>query len=139
MSTTPNELDFEVDFDIDDTDPHNLFTSPDKKHQTKASSGANGAPIEPTEDIRGRAKDRESRQSAEESREAALRQELENVRKINEVLEGVYSSLEKAKNNMEVIDCHAACDTVPYLIGDSRQSPEPSPMHPPFYNPGPAS
>lgn len=112
MSTTPKELDFEVDFDIDDTDPHNLFTSPDKKLQKKISSGANGTPVEPADDARGRANDRESRQSAEESREAALRQELENVRRINEVLEGVYSSLEKAKNNMEVIDHHPTCHTV---------------------------
>jgi len=97
MSITPKDTDFD-DFDIDDIDPHNLFTSPDK---SKAPSGANGTPIEPTQVTRGRAK--ESRLSAEESREAALRQELENVRKINEVLEGVYSSLEKAKNNMEVI------------------------------------
>jgi len=64
--------------------------------------GTNGIPIEPLEDNRGRMQ--ESRLSIEESREAALRQELENVRKMNEVLEGVYSSLEKAKNNMEVID-----------------------------------
>jgi hypothetical protein len=95
MSNAANNDDFEVDFDIDDTDPHNLFTSPDKKHQKKVSSGANGTPLEHSEDSRGRLKE-------SESREAALQQELDNVRKINEVLESVHSSLEKAKNNMEV-------------------------------------
>lgn len=43
-----------------------------------------------------------SRFSTDEAREAALRQELENIRNINEVVEGVVESLEKAKTNMEV-------------------------------------
>jgi len=120
MTTAPSDLDFEVDFDIDDTDPHNLFTSPDKKHAKKPSSGANGAPIEPLEDIRGRAKDRESRQTEEEGREAALRQELENIRKINEVLEGVHSSLEKAKNNMEVMLLYQQCKYFHQLTSSCR-------------------
>ena len=116
MSTAPNDLDFEVDFDIDDTDPHNLFTSPDKKH-----AKANSAPVVPLDDIRGRAKDRESRQTAEEEREAALRQELENIRKINEVLEGVHSSLEKAKNNMEVMPIFRALQYFHWLTPFYRQ------------------
>jgi len=44
----------------------------------------------------------ESRFTTEEAREASLKQELENVRKINQVIEGVVESLEKAKSNMEV-------------------------------------
>lgn len=100
MSTTLKDIDFD-DFDIDDSDSHNLFASPDARTRSKAPMGANGTPIEPVEVNRVRMQ--ESQLSAEESREAALRQELENVRKVNEVLEGVYSSLEKAKNNMEVI------------------------------------
>ncbi|KAF2665804.1 hypothetical protein BT63DRAFT_428751 [Microthyrium microscopicum] len=38
-----------------------------------------------------------------EAREAALRQELENIRKINQVVEGVVDSLDKAKSNMETV------------------------------------
>lgn len=37
-----------------------------------------------------------------ESRDAALRQELANVRKVNETIEGVIESLDKAKTNMTV-------------------------------------
>lgn len=44
----------------------------------------------------------ESRYDAEETRDTQLRQELENIRKINTVIEGVVESLEKAKTNMEV-------------------------------------
>lgn len=39
---------------------------------------------------------------AEEIREAALRRELEGVRNINEVIEGVIGTLERAKGNMGV-------------------------------------
>lgn len=38
----------------------------------------------------------------EEVREAALRRELAGIRSINEVIEGVVESLERAKGNMEV-------------------------------------
>jgi hypothetical protein len=44
----------------------------------------------------------ESRFTTEEAREAALRQELENIKRINQVVEGVVESLEKAKANMDV-------------------------------------
>ncbi len=43
-----------------------------------------------------------SRFDADESREAALLRELEGVRKINEVIEGVIGTLERAKGNMGV-------------------------------------
>ena len=39
---------------------------------------------------------------AEEVREAALKRELEGVRNINEVIEGVIGTLERAKGNMGV-------------------------------------
>lgn len=38
----------------------------------------------------------------EEAREAALRNELHAVRNINEVIEGLLSSIDRAKGNMEV-------------------------------------
>ena len=43
-----------------------------------------------------------TRFDTDESREAALRKELEGVRKINEVIEGVIGTLERAKGNMGV-------------------------------------
>jgi len=39
---------------------------------------------------------------ADKSREEALRQELASVKKVNEAIEGVLQSLEKAKANMKV-------------------------------------
>jgi len=39
----------------------------------------------------------------EESREAALKQELESIRKINTIIEGVVESLEKAKENVGTV------------------------------------
>lgn len=42
---------------------------------------------------------------AQEAREAALRRELEGVRNINQVIEGVIGTLERAKGNMGVCHC----------------------------------
>lgn len=44
----------------------------------------------------------ESKYDAEQTREENLQRELEGVRSINEVIEGVISSLECAKGNMDV-------------------------------------
>lgn len=53
----------------------------------------------------------QSRYDAEHAREEALRRELEGVRSINEVIEGVVSSLERAKGNMDVsIACNQPCN-----------------------------
>lgn len=43
----------------------------------------------------------DSRYENDEAREASLRRELENVRNINQVMDGVVESLERAKGNME--------------------------------------
>lgn len=45
----------------------------------------------------------------EEVREAALRRELEGVRNINEVIEGVIGTLERARGNMGVRSLPALC------------------------------
>ena len=68
-----------------------LFDSPSQP-KSKISETKDGSKPRPAE----------SRFSADEAREAALKQELENVRKINQVIEGVVDSLEKAKTNMDV-------------------------------------
>lgn len=59
------------------------------------------------------------RPETSESREAALRKELESVRQINKVIEDVVTSLEKAKGNMDV-RCHSPCTItiVPWLTLD---------------------
>jgi hypothetical protein len=44
----------------------------------------------------------ESRYDAEKAREEALKRELEGVRSINVVIEGVIFSLQRAKGNMDV-------------------------------------
>ena len=45
-----------------------------------------------------------SKYSADETRNQALQRELENVRNVNKVIEDATASLEKAKNNMEVMN-----------------------------------
>lgn len=83
--------DFEK-LDLSDEDTEDLFGSSakDPKTPTKnpeaASTQRNG----------------ESKYDAEQARNAALQKELEGVRNINEVIEGVISSLETAKGNMDV-------------------------------------
>ncbi|EON64797.1 hypothetical protein W97_04030 [Coniosporium apollinis CBS 100218] len=70
-------------------------------HRKTKSRDANGAPADNTS---GASKQRpESKYTAEEAREAALRKELESVRNINKVIEDVVSSLEKAKSNMDTV------------------------------------
>jgi DASH complex subunit Duo1 len=44
-----------------------------------------------------------SRADEKEAREAALKQELESLRRINQVIEGVVESLEKAKENVKTV------------------------------------
>ncbi|EAQ84972.1 hypothetical protein CHGG_08986 [Chaetomium globosum CBS 148.51] len=60
----------------------------------------------PPNPVAGRSKtptNQNSRFDTDESREAALRKELDGVRKINEVIEGVIGTLERAKGNMGTV------------------------------------
>lgn len=76
-------------------------------------SSNHGDSFAPPRNTASRAKtptNQNSRFDVEESREAALRKELEGLRKINQVLEGVIGTMERAKNNMGVrwlTACHA--------------------------------
>ncbi|KAK5010293.1 hypothetical protein LTR28_010760 [Elasticomyces elasticus] len=86
--------------DIADSDPEDLFASPEQargKKKNKGKQNANDAV--PAASVSRTA---ESQYDAEEARESALRNELESVRSINKAIEGVVESLEKAKDNMEV-------------------------------------
>ena len=78
--------------DDDDSRNEELFTSP-------AQTPTRGSP---QPDRPKTPANQNSRFDAEEAREAALRKELEGVRHINEVIEGVIGTLEGAKGNMGV-------------------------------------
>ena len=49
-----------------------------------------------------RGRDTKKSPEAEKTREEVLRQELASVRKVNEAIEGILESLQKAKANMKV-------------------------------------
>ena len=91
--TTSNLQDLSLSDSEDNTSE--LFTSPSRRgrNKSKASTKSQDAPQQTKT---------ESKYDAEATREAALQRELEGVRNINEVLEGVLSSLEIAKGNMDV-------------------------------------
>jgi hypothetical protein len=75
------DVDVDEDFLFDSPTPSTTQNNPDVPSKPRAAG---------------------SRFSTDEAREAALKQELENIRDINKVVEGVVDSLEKAKANMEV-------------------------------------
>jgi len=87
-----------LDLSDSDTDADALFDTPAarKTKKTKdAESDAEGA-------ASGKTRTKESHYTAEEAREATLRRELESIRNVNKVIEGVIESLQKAKDNMAV-------------------------------------
>ncbi|KAH8808456.1 DASH complex subunit Duo1-domain-containing protein [Xylogone sp. PMI_703] len=77
--------------DISDSDNEDLWASPSRPSRTQKAQNRNGPAM------------RESKYDTEQAREAALQKELESVRSINEVIEGVVSSLETAKGNMATV------------------------------------
>jgi hypothetical protein len=84
---------------LSDSDSDALFDTPaarkNKKHAPQANTDAGeGAAA-------GKARAKESHYTTEEAREAALRRELESIRNVNKVIEGVVESLQKAKDNMD--------------------------------------
>lgn len=89
------------------SDDEKLFDSPIAQKSNASHSKSNGKATEPSQSQSQSQTNKPrqgvlSQEDAAEAREAALQQELENVRKINTVIEGVVESLEKAKGNMEV-------------------------------------
>lgn len=83
--------------DDDDEDTNDLWDSP----STKASKARQKKLAQQSaSQTQGRFDDTDY--SAEELREAALKRELESVRNINQVIEGVVNSLERARGNMDV-------------------------------------
>lgn len=85
----------------DEVDPSELFSSPIKPSDLPSSRPK--TPITPKTPTPSNSKDKEKEPfDAEEVRGNALRRELEGVRNINEVIEGVIGTLERAKGNMGV-------------------------------------
>lgn len=85
----------------DEVDPSELFSSPINPSDAPGRPKTPRTPKTPTP--ANASKDREKEPfDVEEVREAALRRELEGVRNINEVIEGVIGTLEKARGNMGV-------------------------------------
>jgi hypothetical protein len=85
---------------LSDSDSDALFDTPaarknkKKTQQADANAGEGAAG--------GKARAKESHYTTEEAREVALRRELESIKNVNKVIEGVVESLQKAKDNMEV-------------------------------------
>jgi len=89
------------DLSLSDSDSDALFDTPAaRKGKNKAQEA--GADTGDAAAAGGKARAKESHYTAEEAREAALRRELESVRNVNKVIEGVVESLQKARNNMDV-------------------------------------
>ncbi|KAF2828692.1 hypothetical protein CC86DRAFT_392896 [Ophiobolus disseminans] len=87
--------------ELSDSDSDALFDTPaarktKKKPQQASTDAGEGA-------AGGKARAKESHYTTEEAREVALRRELESIKNVNKVIEGVVESLQKAKDNMETV------------------------------------
>lgn len=93
---------------LSDSDSDALFDTPaarqnkKKAHDAGTDAGASVAD--------GKTRVKESHYTTEEARDAALRRELESIRNVNKVIEGVVESLQKAKDNMEVRGTRCGCN-----------------------------
>lgn len=84
----------------DSSDSEDLFASPSRP--SKQTKPADSRPADRTDAANSRSSNGVSRYNTEQNRSALLQKELESVRGINQVIEGVVSSLEYAKGNMDV-------------------------------------
>ncbi|RAL63766.1 hypothetical protein DID88_003411 [Monilinia fructigena] len=84
--------------DLSDSDNEDLFASPSKPSKSNLK-----APNKNAESSAQVLRSGGSKYDAEASREAALQRELEGVRNINELIEGVLGSLDLAKGNMDTV------------------------------------
>ena len=84
--------------DLSDAEDEDIWASQSRtssRSSTKSNSIAHNKPSHLAQH------NGESRYDTEQAREAALQKELGGVRNINEVIEGVIASLERAKGNMD--------------------------------------
>lgn len=96
--------------DLSDSDSDALFDTPAARKTKHKAQGAGADAGEGAAGAKTRVK--ESHYTTEEAREAALRRELESIRNVNKVIEGVVQSLQKAKDNMAVRACLRPCATM---------------------------
>ena len=95
---------------LSDEDTEDLWDSPSKR----GNKNVNVKPKIPHDDGSPSPEPRASNDDGktvfdrQESRETALRNELQSVRNINDVIEGLLSSLDQAKGNMDV--CYSFLD-----------------------------
>ncbi|KZF19756.1 hypothetical protein L228DRAFT_40257 [Xylona heveae TC161] len=95
-----------ADLDLSDRDHEELLASPSKPDTQARGTNTTTIPLSDKESTirqRSRQAEREPRFDTEEEHEASLRSELQSVRNINHVIEGVVDSLERAKGNMETV------------------------------------
>ena len=81
---------------LQDEDEEDLFASPENDATTPKHTSSNNASTNKPARV-------ENRHDADEARDARLQAELERVREVNKVIEGVNASLEKAKANMGTV------------------------------------
>ena len=77
----------------EDSDHDDSFTSPSNPKSSKA---------QPSDRPKTPSNQHTRYEDPEDAREAALQRELEGVRNMNELIEGVVGTLERAKGNMQV-------------------------------------
>ena len=98
LRSTAEEMDR---LQLSDDDTEDLWNSPSKRgnqklhHRAVKEESLSPEPTIPHDEG-------ETLFDRQEAREAALRSELESVRKINQVIEGLLGSLDCAKGNMDV-------------------------------------
>jgi len=103
--------------DLSDSDNEDLFASPSRTSKTTQK-----LPTKQADSNAQAPRNAESKYDTEQAREATLQRELESVRSINEVIEGVVSSLETAKGNMDVRRFHILQTNRPLLTYLHRRS-----------------
>lgn len=127
---------------LSDEDTEDLWNSPSKRgapktYKPRASDEMSAPEHQQSHDGGDTLFDRQ------EAREAALQHELHAVRNINEVIEGLLSSIDKAKGNMEVcpdsVYMHANYTADSLIISSYRPYQKPSHLHQHFLTPGPES
>lgn len=83
---------------LSEEDTEELWNSPSQRRTRSIPQKT------PTSNARSQNQDAKPSLDQEEARELALRNELQTVRNVNQAIEGVLESLERARGNMEVCD-----------------------------------
>ncbi|KAL6711232.1 hypothetical protein ACN47E_005763 [Coniothyrium glycines] len=87
--------------ELSDSDSDALFDTPAVRNKKKNTQGVDAGREEGAGG--GNTRGKESHYTTEEAREVQLRRELESIRNVNKVIEGVVESLQKAKDNMATV------------------------------------